>query len=243
APSSLRAIGFSRAELALAAKDLRSLLRRRELLPLLLLPLIVSIVLLVERGANATPAADSLTLGLMAWFGGLSAVLLSASSFGQERRAVAHLYFLPIRPRAVVRAKASVSLLVSFSITTAILAVACVVLRPPALTLPGLALTAALVIAEGTVIGLLAATRYSDFQDRPRPQFVRPLPMLGTIALYAVLGGVTVSLARSLSFGVVPPLIPLPVAIGAVAALVAVLAGLGALVDGGARRLLRELPT
>ncbi|MCI4355757.1 MAG: hypothetical protein L3K18_01260 [Thermoplasmata archaeon] len=243
APSALGALGFSRPELALAAKDLRSLLRRRELLPLLLLPLIVSIVLLVERGAGATPSGDSLTLGLMAWFGGLSALLLSASSFGQERKAVAHLYFLPIRPRAVLRAKASVSLLVSFAITTGILAVACVVLRPPVLTLPGLALTAALAIAEGTVIGLLAATRYSDFQDRPRPQFVRPLPMLATVGLYAVLGGVTVTLARSLSFGALSPLLPLPVAIGAVGVLVAVLAGLAVLVDGGARRLLRELPT
>jgi predicted permease len=241
--SALGSLGLTGPESALVAKDLRGLVRRRELLPVLLLPFVIGIVLLAEDGGARGGSDAFLTLWLIAWVSGLSGLILAASSFGQERRGLIHLYMLPVPPLSVLRAKAVGALLVSLPIGLALATAGIVLSRPPLQSLPGALLTLSLGVGEGTAVGLLFATRFSDFQDRPRPQFVRPIPMLGATAIQFLLGGVTVAAGLALTLGG-------PAFLLAPGFLVAVVVGAGGSVLGilyltvvSGRRLLREFPS
>ncbi|MCI4327146.1 MAG: hypothetical protein L3K16_05880 [Thermoplasmata archaeon] len=240
----LGAMGLSVPESALVAKDLRGLVRRRELLPVLLLPFVIGIVLLAEGGAGrATPEAAFFTLWLIAWVAGLSGLILAASSFGQERRGLVHLYALPVGAGSVLKAKAVGALLVSLPIGLGLATAGIVLSRPPLVALPGAYLTLALAVAEGTALGLLFATRFSDFQDRPRPQFVRPIPMLGATVLQFLLGGVTVAIGLALALGGPSFLLGASVLVGATVAVGVSLAAVVYLIGRSGRRMLDELPT
>ncbi len=241
--SALGALGLTRPEAAIVAKDLRGLVRRRELLPVLLLPFVIGIVLLAEDSGARGGADSFFTLWLIAWVSGLSGLILAASSFGQERRGLIHLYMLPVAPGSVLRAKAVGALLVSLPIGLALAVAGIAITRPPLPALPGALLTLTLAVVEGTAVGLLFATRYSDFQDRPRPQFVRPMPMLGATVVQFLLGGGTVAVGLALSFGGPTFLLSPPVIVAAVLVVGAALGGILVLTARNGRRLLEELPT
>ncbi|MFI5414835.1 MAG: hypothetical protein ACHQ16_04110 [Candidatus Lutacidiplasmatales archaeon] len=241
----LRALGLGPAAAALVAKDLRGLVRRRELMPGLLLPFVIGIILLVQTrtaGGGGSPVVESFQLGLLAWVAGLSALLLSSSSFGQERRGIVHLYTLPLRPREVFRAKAAATLLVALPVGLTLTALGLVVFRPSPMVAVALLLLVGALVFEATAIGLAFAARYSDYQDRPRPQFVRSIAMLAATGVYFLLGGATTVLAVLLVTGLLPPSEAGPAVLlgGAlVFATVVLLAWLG---SSGVARLLREIP-
>jgi predicted permease len=241
----LRAFGLSPSAAALVGKDLRGLVRRRELLPGLLLPFVIGVILLVQTrtaDAGGSGFVGLFQLGLLVWVGGLSALLLSSSSFGQERRGVVHLLVLPIRPPEVYRAKAAATLLVALPVGFVLATVGVVLDRPPIVTVLAIAALVVVVVVEATAIGLAFAARFSDFQDRPRPQFVRSLPMLGAMFVYLVVGGLTAALGLVLASGVLSTSSTL-LALGLGAGILAVV--VGAVVWAGSTgvgRLLRELP-
>ncbi|MCI4325585.1 MAG: hypothetical protein L3K00_06870 [Thermoplasmata archaeon] len=241
----LRALGLSSAATALVGKDLRGLVRRRELLPGLLLPFVIGVILLVQTRTGGTTGqgfAGLFQLGLLVWVGGLSALILSSSSFGQERRGVVHLYTLPIRATEVYRAKAAATLLVALPVGFALAIVGLGIDRPPLPTAVAMLVLVVVVVVEATSIGLAFAARYSDFQDRPRPQFVRSLPMLGAMFCYLTLGGATSALALLVGSGFLAPsttLLVLAVGGGVLTLVVGAVAWSGSV---GVVRLLRELP-
>ncbi len=232
----LRGLGLSPAEAAIASKDLRGLVRRRELLPMLVVPFVLVVLVFVEG-----PAFGVLGSILWAgWVGGFFSLLLATTAIGQERRSLQALYAFPISARSVLRAKAA-----SVLVPATIGAVALSILVGTFVGFPLLDLLAlvALVLA-GTVLlagwGLAFAARYSDFQERPRPQYLRPGAML-----------VALGTGMLLLFGVVYPGAAAILAGGATAtagALTAAALALGAgaaalhVARTGFDRLFRELP-
>lgn len=241
----LRALGLGPASAALVSKDLRGLVRRRELMPGLLLPFVIGIIVLVQSGTTGgggSGSAAGFQLGLLVWVAGLSALFLSSSSFGQERRGVVHLYTAPFRPGEVFRAKAAATLLVALPVGGTLMAVGVAVYRPPLATIVALLGLVGALVVEATAIGLAFAARYSDFQDRPRPQFVRSIAMLAATGVYLVIGGATTALVLLVASGFLPPALSVPVAtVGGVVLLVLVV-GLAWLAATGVARLLREVP-
>jgi predicted permease len=242
----LRALGLGPAGAALVTKDLRGILRRRELLPGLLLPFVIGILVVVQtrtQGGNSSGIRVFFQLGLLAWVAGLSALLLASASFGQERRGVVHLFVLPVRAAEVYRAKAAATLLVGLPVGVVLTVLGLVVYRPSLELAFVMFAIVAVVVAEATAIGLAFGSRYSDFQDRPRPQFVRSIPMLVATAVYFLVGGATGGLAFLLVSGFLPGTLAVPIlVVGAVVvlALVVAIVWLGA---SGVRRLLQELPS
>jgi hypothetical protein len=184
----LGALGLSAAESAIASKDLRAYVRRREMLPTLVLPAVL-ILLLFAEGGSFSPLVAVLWGG---WVAGFFALLLAARSVGQERRSLQWLYAYPITVRSVLKAKLASVLLPALLVAVLILAAVGAVSHVPPLVLAGVLPT----MLVGTVVlglwGLVFAARYSDFQDRPRPQFIRPGPMMGAmgsgmVVLFAIL--------------------------------------------------------
>jgi hypothetical protein len=231
----LAAVGLAPAEAAVASKDLRGLVRRREMLPSLVLP-VVLVVLIVIEGRSIGALAGIIWLG---WVAGFFSLFLATTCVGQERRALQLLLATPIGPRGLLRAKAA-GVLIPTSVGSALMAAAVGAyfrLGPGAYVgLLALSVTAAAVLG---LWGLVFATRYSDFQDRPRPQFLRPAAMLAATG-----SGMTILFAI-----VIPGAVAIlggddPIAFLLVAAAVAlVFLGLAAhWARTGFDRLFRELP-
>ena len=232
----LTGVGLDRAEAALVGKDLRGFVRRRELLPLLVVP-IVLVILLVVEGSGFGRFGVLLWVG---WVAGFFGLLLAVTSVGQERRGLQLLFAFPVPPRSVFRAKATAALLPVLLASAAMALAVGVWYGFSAETLVGMV---ALTVVDGGVLvlwGLVFASRFSDFQERPRPQFVRPGPMIGAmISGVALLSGIVVPAAVVLA---APSASDLPLAI--VSAVVAVTVAVVAyrLARSGFDRLFTELP-
>jgi hypothetical protein len=237
----LSALGLSRAEAAIVTKDFHGLTRRREMLPMLIVPIVIFIVILAEN-STGTSIGPSRVWGLLfiAWAGGFLALLLATTSVGQERRAFQTLYAAPLSARSVFRAKAAAVLLPALVVTVLISVFAAILFDVSWFAAGGMVLVGCAAAVAVGFWGLAFAARYSDFQERPRPQYLRPAAMVtATFSGMGILFAVLVPGAAALgSSG--------PAAVGAGMACLAVAVGATAvgwyLSRSGFDRLFRELP-
>ena len=174
----LAAVGLSGPEAAIAAKDLRGFVRRREMLPTLVVPVVLLLLLAVE-GSMFGRLGSILWVG---WVVGFFALLLSVTSIGQERRALQSLYAYPITGRDVLRAKAASVLVPTLIAAFGMPIVVSVLFGLPLRALGGFIVACAAAAVVLAFWGLAFAARYSDSQDRPRPQYLRPGAMVGALA-------------------------------------------------------------
>jgi len=232
----LAAFGLTAAESALVGKDLKGLVRRREMLPTLVVPVVLVVLVLVEGGALGR-LVSVLWIG---WVAGFFSLLIAGMSVGQERKALQSLYAFPLSPENIVRAKAAFVLVPSFIVAFGLAVLVGVFFALPPATFVGVLL---LVVTVSVVLmfwGLAFAARFSDFQERPRPQFLRPGGMLAATASGMVL------LFAILAPGALALLYPsdLSVPLGMIA--VALIVGAGGLAvywtRTGFRQLFRQLP-
>jgi hypothetical protein len=232
----LVALGLSRPEAAIVSKDLRGFVRRREMLPTLVVPVVLVVLLFVEGGAIGR-------LGSVLWVGwvaGFFALLLAITSLGQERRSLQSLYACPITARDILRAKATSVYLPSLLGAVAMSLVVGTLFRFSVLEYFGLVLVNAAGAAVLTLWGLVFAARFSDFQERPRPQYLRPGAMLGAMASGMVL---LFAILIPASLALLSPS-PSTAVLALEAASFAVVVGTLALfwARSGFERLFRELP-
>ncbi len=183
----LAALGLAPNEAALVAKDLRGLTRRREMLPMLVLPIVLVVLVFVE-GPFLGAEGSVVWVG---WAAGFFALLVSATSVGQERRSLQFLYALPIAPRNVARAKVVAVLLPALLVAAGVSVLVGLVVHLAPVAVGGTVLLAGGATVALALWGLVFAARFSDFQDRPRPQYLRPAAMLaamgsGMVVLFAI---------------------------------------------------------
>ncbi|MCI4360242.1 MAG: hypothetical protein L3J91_00905 [Thermoplasmata archaeon] len=235
----LAALGLTAGESSVVWKDLRGLVRRRELNFILAVPMVIAIfTYFTDRTAGSV--SGSLTFGILAsWVPAFFALMLATTCFGQERKAIQTLYALPLAPREVFRAKAASVLIPSLGFAVALWLFYGVLLDP------GWPVTVALLILGPTVttlacfLGLTFSSRYSDFQERPRPRYMAPSALIAAMLLGMVL-----------SFGIAIPVLawaygvttdPVVVVAPAVAAVLA-FALTFRLARSGTDRLMRAVP-
>ncbi len=209
------AAGLSAPESAVAAKDLKGFVRRREMMPTLVVPVVFVVLIFLEGGSLGA-------LGVVLWLGwivGFFGLILATTSVGQERRSLQLLLATPITPRGLHRAKVA-AVLVPVLIASVLVGAAVGVYfgfdPVHALALVAISATAGV---ELTLWGLVFAARYSDFQDRPRPQFLRPSGMLaatasGTVLLFAFLVPAAFALAATGMTAIVAGLVATAIAVG-----------------------------
>jgi hypothetical protein len=230
-------LGLSRPESALVAKDLRGLVRRRELLPILVVPVVLVLLLVIEGGSFGMVG----TVLWVGWVVGFFGLLLSVTAMGQERRSIQLLFAFPVTARTIFRAKFAYVVL-PVAIGSALLTTSVgLFLRFPLASVAGLVLLGVGVATVLTMWGLVFASRYSDYQERPRPQFLRPsamiAAMLSGIALLSVVvapGAVAVADPSVATLGYALASVALALAVGSIAF---------ALARSGFDQLFRELPT
>lgn len=232
----LELLGLSPPESAMVSKDLKGLVRRREMLPTLVVPIVLAVLVLVE-GAVLGGFVSVLWVG---WVAGFFALLVSGSAVGEERKAIQSLYVFPVSPESVVRAKSAYVLVPTFLVSLGLTVVVGVFFG---LSPIDVLLVLLLVLAASTVLtfwGLAFAARFSDFQERPRPQFLRPGGMLlatgtGMVLLFAILvpGATALFFPSSWSLALGAACLLLVLASGALAVYETV---------SGFRQLFRELP-
>jgi hypothetical protein len=232
----LALFGLTAPESALVSKDLKGLVRRREMLPTLVVPIVLVILVLVEGAAFG----EFTSVVWVGWVAGFFALLISGTSIGQERKAIQSLYAYPISSGTLVRAKAAYVLVPSLVVAVSMSLVVGISFRLPAGDLLGVVLLIVAVSVVLTFWGLVFASRFSDFQDRPRPQFMRPGGMLaatgtGMVLLFGILVPGTLALLVPSS-----PSVPLGVFSGGLAVCAGGLAVLWTV--SGFRRLFREVP-
>lgn len=237
APNPLLAFfGLNAAESALVGKDLKGLVRRRDMLPALAVPLVLIVLVLVEGGT----LGGLISVLWIGWVAGFLALLLSSTSVGQERKAIQSLYAFPLSPDNVLRAKAAYVLVPSLIVALGLAALVGLFFRLSPGTFLGVTLLVVGVVVVLTFWGFAFATRYSDFQERPRPQFLRPAGMLAATASgMALLFGILITGAFAL---LAPSSFSLE--LGLLATALAVMAGAVAVLwtRSGFRHLFRELP-
>ena len=244
----LRSLGLSTVESALVRKDLRGYTRRRELMPYIAIPFVFIALIFFQESAMGGTGSTNVGVAVYPFWlvGGILAVIVAATSIGQEGKAILNVYASPIQPRTFMKAKVLVSLLFGAATIVAMAVISSVL---AAASVEGflVSLVVSLVIAlECAFIGVSLGVRYPDLQERPRPRFVRPAGML-----VAMVVGVAASFVTAL------PLVVWPFAGGYFEGLglsfgVAVAGGLvfGGLVSYGAYRwalsgmsgLMKEMP-
>ena len=154
---------------------------------------------------GAPPGAVGFPLLLV---GGIFALIFSSVSIGQEGKAIANIYALPVTPRQYLRAKAALALSFAFAVTAVMVIVNSVILGLGEKEVLSVLMLAPAVAVEETFIGLGFASRFPDFSERPRPRFVRPVGMLvafptGVAIMLATISPVIVSLiAGRLAFNI-----------------------------------------
>jgi hypothetical protein len=204
--SLLSLFGLDGAEATLVRKDIRGLVRRRELLQYFSIPFVLSVVFLLQLSFNPAVTAGRSQVPvfinqLPVWFvGGLFGLIISSIGFGQEGKAAALLYALPVASRQVLRAKIFTSLFLALLATVCIYVVVVATSRPPLLYALEYFVLAVAITVEEVFIGTAFGARYPDFQERPRPRFVDPLGIMAMVivgmtilfvtALPAILGSV-----------------------------------------------------
>lgn len=169
----LQSFGLSAKEAAIVRKDLKGYTRRRELISYLALPVVFVALLVFQRiSTGPTPVTTYWLLG------GLVAVIVAATSVGQEGKAILNIYASPVTPRSFLRAKVLVSSLLGGTTVLALVVVSSILESATLVGFLSALVVSVLIAIECTLIGIGVSARFPDLQERPRPRFVTPKGML-----------------------------------------------------------------
>ena len=186
----LGGLGFTSAEAALIRKDLRSLLRRREMVSLLALPVMLFLMAVINSGPNVLwdPASSFMKkLGFLIQMGmGMMffAAYVALSAIGQEGKSFSNLQMAPLRASMVTKAKAAAALLPSMAGFAVIMALYVTFVRGEWGTTIAIAAVGVSLLVEAALLGVAVGSRFPDFREVPRARFVTfEGTILGMIAI------------------------------------------------------------
>jgi hypothetical protein len=180
-PSRLALLGLNQLSMAMLRREIRSATRRKEVIRLVVIPIIIPVMIGFPLIFSPTPPPSSsgpsqlasAVLAVPFLFGvGLGAVVLAMTSIGQEGRTIWNLCALPVTAAILVRTKmvftaliATIGLILGLSVTSLFFGLSAFDL----LLFFGLGIVT--IIAEAG-IGLAVGSKFPDFSEGPRPRFV-----------------------------------------------------------------------
>jgi hypothetical protein len=174
----LQRIGFAPVEVALIRKDLRGLVRRKEMIRIVVAPLFAAVVMIITL--FVTPQTEEMPIGLFNLLFLMSPILfgwlLGITSFGQEGESIPIIYSLPIKASELTNAKISSSLFIALISLIATLCLIYIIL--PASSFDFMlffTFLSVLLTIEATIIGVAVGANYPDFTITPRARFITVL--------------------------------------------------------------------
>lgn len=182
---------MSVAQLAIARKDMRGLLRRKEMLRFLALPgvfLVTSIFSFSSAGAS----------GFFVYFGafvvGIFSFFIASSSVGSEGKSIMTLYLAPVSSRDFLVGKVLTPALFGsiFGVLFFIVIGALLRITQPSLVAIFLILAISLSI-ELSLVGLYVGARFPNFSEAPRSAYMSQTAALIAFPIAAALIGIPIA--------------------------------------------------
>ena len=194
-------LGFSTAEAALIRKDMKAFTRRRELMYILILPIVLVVFPLMQMGASSryTPAGSLSSFAMVFLMpAAIIAMYLGSITIGEEGRAIWRIYSSPISAESLVKGKYAFILIFSTLVITITGIVGAAVVHP-SLKATFTAFTESFLLMFAlSAISLANGIKGTDFTEFPRPRMIRPKWTL--INLIACLSAALAILAPFITF-------------------------------------------
>ncbi len=234
-------LGFlSATQLAIARKDLRGLVRRKEMLRFLALPgvfLATSIFSLSSSGG----------MSFFTYFGvfvvGISSFFLATSSVGSEGKAITNLYQAPVATKDFLIGKVTTPSIFGSLIGILFFIVIGALFESTHLAEVVVFLAISLVLSvELSLVGLYIGARFPNFSEAPRSSYMSQTAALIAFPIGAILIGITLAplfVAALMATGLEGTFLAF---VGSVAVAVILSGIFYALASGQVRRLLSQLP-
>ena len=194
--------GFTAAETALIRKDLRSLIRRKEMASWIAIPAIMCIITIITTPWNPTASTMYKMLFFMTPGFGilLLAFFLALVGIGQEGSAFVNLLTAPLRAKQIVVAKLAVALFPSTCALSILIVFVQVLVQPRLEVMLAVTVAGFTALLETTLVGLAVGARYPDFTEVPRARFVSQQGALLGMALMGATVAATCSPILAYSF-------------------------------------------
>jgi hypothetical protein len=202
-------LGFSAPVAALIRKDLRSLVRRREMWRVIIMPFLFVMYTFINAeysflwDPTLSPLERTARLAGLGIVAILFALYMALSSIGQEGGSFDNLRGPPLTAWQITKAKVAASFIPAAALFSLLLLVLLAVIRPPWEMVVAFAVVGALVVLEAALCGMIGGARFPSFREVPQALYFTPLgSILGMfILLVAALGTVapvSLSVAGSL---------------------------------------------
>jgi len=224
--------GFGSLELAIALKELRSLVRRKDMARFLAVPIMIVIVYILpvivsSQGVSYSGSSPGFFLAVFVPF--IVTLMLSTIAVGQEGKAVINLYMLPISAKAFIKGKLLLNWIISGITTIGIVGIFEVIAPMGYANVAATLLAGTFVIFAESFIGLGIGSRHPDFTVGSRSRYVTlggfllgflaggtiALVIFAPIALHLILSGGIRGSTPILGFGL-GTMIPITIAIGSI---------------------------
>jgi len=171
---------------SIALKDLRSLVRRKEMIRFLAVPVMLVVVFLlptVSSDYGSSALASSLSLLLLGEVSTILPIMLSSISIGQEGGSVANIYMLPISPSELIMGKLFIPWVISGTASAVVVSLIQLLFPFAWSQLAVILVALAFIVFIQGFIGLGAGARYPNFSLGPRARYVTMMGFL--IAIFA----------------------------------------------------------
>lgn len=166
-------LGFTPLEAAIALKEFRALLRRRDLARFIAIPILFVISLTAPTMFSPSDyTGRSPGFFLMAMIPYMTALMLSTITVGQEGKAVVNLRMLPIKASSLIKGKLLPTWIISIAATLAVTIIFQTIDPMPFPTVAAAIIAGMLVVEIESFIGLGVGVRYPDFTIGTRSRYI-----------------------------------------------------------------------
>ncbi len=170
---SVLGLGFTPLEAAIALKEFRALLRRRDLARFIAIPILFVISLTAPTLFSPSDySGSSPGFFLMVMIPYMTTLMLSSITIGQEGKAVVNLRMLPIKANSLIKGKLLPTWIISIAATLAVTVIFQTIAPMPFPTVVAAIIAGILVVEIESFIGLGVGVRYPDFTISTRSRYI-----------------------------------------------------------------------
>jgi hypothetical protein len=169
-------LGFSSPESALIRKDFRGLIRRKEMMVWIAVPVGISLISFFSSQSSLGSAAS--TIDRLVFFAGplmgvfMFTFYISLTAVGQEGNAFLNLLINPLKAKEIVKAKLSAAFIPSLCALIGVTAIIQLMINLQLLSLIAIAVALFSALFECGFVGLLIGSKFPDFNEVPRARFI-----------------------------------------------------------------------